>query len=113
MLHRVHPARYADQLLYFGRRSAGRFNAPAGEYGVLNAALDAHAAFLETFVRDPGARLVSLATLSEHLLVRLDVTRALSLADLTGPALRRPGGDARIISGDHRVAQRWALALWH
>jgi hypothetical protein len=31
---------------------------------------------------------------------------------LSGPALRRPGGDGRITSGDHRVAQRWAWALW-
>lgn len=112
MLYRVHPVRDAHQLLYFGRRSAGRFNAPNGEYGTLYAALDPHAAFLETFARDPGVQLVALATLAENLLVRLHVTRALSLVNLTGPALRRLGGDTRITSGDHRVAQRWALALW-
>jgi hypothetical protein len=111
-LFRIHPIRYASELLYFGRRSAGRFNAPAAEYGTLYAALDPYAAFLETFAREPGTGLVSVAVLAQNLLVRLRLTRPVSLVDLTGASLRRLGADTRVTSGDHHVAQRWALALW-
>ena len=104
--------RYAHDTLYFGRTSAGRFNAPGGEYGTLYAALDAHAAFVETFGRDPGIRLVSRSALAESLHVRLRVNRMLSVVDLTGPSLRRLDGDTRVTTGDYRIAGQWGLALW-
>lgn len=90
----------------------GRFNAPNAEFGTLYAALDPYAAFLETFARDPGVRLVSALTLTENVLVRLDVKAPLALVDLSGASLRRVGADTRVVSGDYQVAQRWALALW-
>ena len=108
----MHPLRYAHDLLYFGRSSAGRFYGPGGEYGTLYAALDPRGAFLETFARDVGLRVVSRAALAENVLVRLPVGTTLGLVDLTGAGARRIGADARLTTGDYRVAQRWSLALW-
>jgi hypothetical protein len=34
------------------------------------------------------------------------------LVDLSGPGLTSIGADARLSTGDYRVAQRWSRALW-
>jgi hypothetical protein len=107
---RVHQASHAS--LYFGRSSDGRFNAPNGEYGVLYAGSDPHCAFIETFGQSTGVSIVTLSALAERGLSRIEAVRALRLVDLTGSGLARLGADERLCSGDHEVAQRWALAIW-
>jgi hypothetical protein len=42
----------------------------------------------------------------------LQTTRSLKLVDLTGPGLSKIGADGRLCTGNHRLSQRWALALW-
>jgi hypothetical protein len=79
---------------------------------VLYAAEDAHGAFVETFGRGGGERVVTTGDLAARALARIEAARPLRLADLAGPGLARFGADAGLISGSYRVAQRWALALW-
>jgi hypothetical protein len=79
---------------------------------VLYAALDPNAAFVETFGRDLGVRLVRLSVLAGYSLLELRPARPLRLANLSGAALRQVSADARVTTGDHRIARRWALALW-
>lgn len=40
--------------MFFDLGQGGRLNAPDGAYGVLYAAADAHGAFADTFLRQPG-----------------------------------------------------------
>ena len=98
--------------LYFGSSRDGRFDAPAGEYGVLYLAADAHCAFVETFGQSTGINTVTTDALAERSLSRVEAARPLRLVDLTGSGLARLGADERLCAGDHLVAQRWALALW-
>lgn len=98
--------------MHFSRSGAGRFDAPAGEYGVLYVAEDVHCAFIETFGRLLGDQVVALDELAVRQIARLEVRRQLRVVDLSGPGLRRLGADARLSTGDYRIAQRWALALW-
>lgn len=107
---RVHRLEYEP--LFFGRTGRYRFDAPAGEYGVLYAAGDAHCAFIETLGHNLDVRIIDLRDLRARGLTLLEVSRPLRLVDLTGPGLARLGADGRLTTGDYTVAQRWALALW-
>lgn len=107
---RVHQSRYAA--LFFGRTGRYRFDAPAGEYGVLYAGNDEACAFVETFGHSPDLRVITMDELRQRDLSLLTVNRPLRLVDLTGFGLARIGADNRLCTGDYRVAQRWALALW-
>ena len=107
---RIHKA--SNSALYFGRSGDGRFDAPLGEYGMLYAGSDAHAAFAETFGQSTGINTVTPASLAGRSLSSIEAIRPLRLVDLTGPGLARVGADERLSSGDHEVAQRWALELW-
>lgn len=98
--------------LYYGRSGRNRFDAPAQEYGVLYVALDPHGCFIETFGSKTGIQIVSFGELSLRSISQLSCTRRLNLVDLSGAGLARLGADARLSAGDHRVAQRWARALW-
>ena len=108
---RIHQTRYAA--LHFGRSGDGRFDAPLGEYGMLYAGSDAHAAFAETFGQSTGINTVTSASLAGRSLSSIEAIRPLRLVDLTGPGLARVGADERLCSGDHEVAQRWAREFWH
>jgi hypothetical protein len=109
-LLRVHRACFKP--LFFGRTGDARFDAPNAEYGVLYAGEDAHCAFIETFGQSTGINTVSSAALAQRSLARITPRRTLRLVDLTGPGLARLGADERLCSGEHRIAQRWAMALW-
>ena len=98
--------------LHFGRHPRGRFNAPAGEFGVLYLATDPFGAFIETYGQATGVREITPAELAIRALCRIATARPLALADLTGPGLARIGADARLCTGDHEISRRWALALW-
>jgi hypothetical protein len=111
-LYRLHPLAYEATPLHFGRGRENRFAAPAEEYGVLYAGDSPHCAFVETFGRDLGSRLVTEATLGAYCLTEVRVTSELRLVDLTGARLRRLGADARLTHGDYGLSRRWSHALW-
>ncbi len=99
--------------IHFGRNPSrsGRFGAPEGEYGVMYVAEDEYGAFVETFGRDTGVRVIDEADLLERGLAGVSSNRLLRLVDLTGEGLARIGADARLFAGDHGVARRWSAAL--
>jgi hypothetical protein len=97
--------------LYFGRAGLYRFDAPANQYGVLYVAADLHGAFIETFGRRLGFRLLLMQDFAVRRLSRVTQSRPLRLVDLTGPGLSRIGADSRLTTGDYDLSQRWALAL--
>jgi hypothetical protein len=98
--------------LYFGRARGSRFDAPAGEFGVLYVGADAHCAFIESFGHATGTLSVSEAELRARTLSVVRASRELRLVDLRGEGLARMGADAELTSGyDDGLAQRWAGAL--
>jgi hypothetical protein len=107
---RIHPAAHAP--LYFGRVPRNRFDAPAGEFGVLYVAAEAHGAFVETFGHETGVNFVTAAELGKRGLAVVTAARALRLADLRGAGLARMGADAALTSGlDYDLSRRWARAI--
>lgn len=109
VLYRIHSLDKAPA--FWGRTGRNRFDAPAGEFGVLYAATDSHAAFIETF-GDVQNRTVTVNSLAVRGWARVEPSRELRLVDLTGPGLARIGADERLCSGEHDVAQQWSRALW-
>ncbi len=110
--YRLHPFAYEHEPLHFGGGPERRFAAPASEYGVLYAADSPHCAFLETFGRELGVRIVREAVLLEYCLTEVHPLEVVRLVDLTGARLRGLGADARLPHGDHPLTQRWSRALW-
>ncbi len=107
---RIHRAAHAP--LFFGTSRANRFDAPAGEFGVLYVGGDPHCAFIETFGHATGTLSVSEAELRARRLSTVRASRELRLVDLRGEGLARMGADAELTSGaDYRLSQRWALAI--
>ena len=104
--------------LHFGRTHTYRFDDPKGKFGVLYAGTDEYCAFIETFgqVLGPplpaaGLRYVTDGDLERRDLARIRTSSKLRLVDLTGAGLARVGADARLCSGDYRVAQKWSRAI--
>ncbi len=106
---RIH--RRALPALHFGRGALFRFDAPGGEFGVLYAALEPDAAFIETLGHATGLRVVDAAALMARGLVVFDAAPPLQLVDLSGQGLAQLGADNRLADGDYLVAQRWSRAL--
>ncbi|MGH2368023.1 MAG: RES family NAD+ phosphorylase [Chloroflexota bacterium] len=98
--------------MYFGRSPNARFNAPDEQYGVLYVASDMHGAFIETLGHNTGLREVAIHDLAVRGPARVSTQRPLRLVNLTGPRLAQLGADARLWTGDYRIAQRWALMFW-
>jgi len=108
--YRIHRTRHPP--LYFGRTPRNRFDAPAGEFGVLYVARDAHGAFIETFGHETGVRYVTETELAARSIAVISTRRALRLADLRGEGLARMGADAQLTSGpDYGLPRRWARAI--
>ena len=102
----------AHEPVFFGRTGDNRFDAPAGEYGVLYVGKDAYCAFIETFGHATGINVVTTAALAGRGLARIEVARPLRLVDLTGAGLSHLGADERLCTGDdYALSQRWSLAL--
>jgi len=80
---------------------------------VLYAADDAHCAFIEVFEQPMTWRSLDRTVIEERSLAVLMTTRPLNLIDLTAEGLARISADARLTTGDHAIAQRWALALFN
>jgi RES domain-containing protein len=98
--------------LYFGRSGNHRFDAPAGQFGVLYLGRDEHCAFIETFGHATGVRFVDRAELLRRSLARIVPKRPLRLLDLSGKGLARLGADARLTTGEsYAPPQSWARAI--
>lgn len=98
--------------LYFGRQALNRFDAPAGEYGVLYAAQELHGAFIETYGQKLDLRAITPEELTSRCASVVRPARPCMLVDVTGPGLARLGADERLNSGSHRVARIWSRAFW-
>jgi hypothetical protein len=102
--------------LHFGHSGDNRFDAPDRRlYGVLYVSDDAHGAFVETLGGTRGLAstlVVTTSALHSRCFSRVGASRELRVVDLRGPGLARIGADARLLTGDYRVAQRWSRALW-
>jgi hypothetical protein len=108
-LSRIH--RIDQDPAFWERTGRNRFDAPAGEFGVLYAATDEYGAFVETF-GDGLSRTVTVNSLAARGWSRVEPRRGLRLCDLSGPGLAQIGADERLCSGEHEVAQQWSFALW-
>jgi hypothetical protein len=98
--------------VHYGKSRIYRFDAPDGSYGVLFAGRDAYCAFIETFARSAGARVVTTAELEARALSELKATRPLKLIDLMqSGALARIGAESRLFAGDYGAARLWSNAL--
>lgn len=108
---RVHRLKFDP--IYFGRAGDYRFDAPAGEYGVLYVGRDLRCAFIETLGQARNPPVLAHAELSERGFARIDCTRPLRLVDLRGEGLARIGADASLTDGlDYALAHRWSKALY-
>jgi hypothetical protein len=106
---RIHRRHYGP--IYFGRTGDGRFDAPAGQYGILYVASDAHGAFIETLGHETGRTAIDWDEIEERALAEVAVSRPLRLVDLSGEGLAHIGADDRLTSGSYAVSQPWALKL--
>lgn len=114
ILYRIH--RTSAGVLYFGPRTAprdrGRWDAPDDSYGVCYFALEGHTAFSETLLRALGREEVSESgDLAPRNLARIQGNRALSLARMHGPGLRRVQATAAVVQGSYDVTWAWSHAL--
>ena len=115
MLWRIHDATRGP--VWFGPAPGSpprsRFDAPAGEFGVCYVALSPEAAFAETFLRNPGRRMLDSTLLGTRALTSLACDRPLRVARLHGPGLARLGATAEVTHGPaYELARRWSVALW-
>lgn len=108
--------RHRRNPLFFGKTGSSRFDDSKGEFGVLYLAAGFEGAFVEGCLVDSGLGTTG-PLLSEHLLearclAEIRFARPIVLVDLTGSGLAAIGADARLSSGDYRIAQRWSRAIW-
>lgn len=106
---RLYHAQYDP--LHFGTTRRGRFNAAKREFGVLYVARQSAGAFIETMVRD-GTREIPEDVIRRFHVAEITASRGLKLVDLAGKGLIRMGVDARLNTGDYRIAQRWSSAFF-
>ena len=113
LLARIHPA--GRDPLFFGpvpgSPPRGRWDAPAGEFGVCYLAEQPHIAFAETFLREPGTTLIEESDLAPRSVAQVDVLRNLVLVSLHRPGLALIGATAAVVTGPYAVSRAWALAL--
>lgn len=100
--------------LYFGRNKVSRFDDALQQYGVAYVARSLEVAFAETVLHESalyeaGAWIVPWSMLRERSVVHLEADRALRLADLTGPSLKRLGLDNQVSAGTE-YGFTWALS---
>jgi len=106
---RIH--RTAVGALHFGASGDNRFDDPDGKYGVCYVAHTMAGAFAETCLRQVGASLAPLASLSARSATDLLVTAGLRLVALHGSGLARLGATAAVSSGAYEFSQPWSRAV--
>jgi RES domain len=115
-LSRIHKSLGRDNqkrnAIYFDRSNQSRFNALAGEYGILYAGLDNCVAFRETS-RVYSDTPIPRDFLAPNCLSVIYPQRDLILVDLSGAGLTKIGADARLITGTYSLSQVWSQALYN
>jgi len=106
---RIHQAQYSP--LHFGSSGDHRFDAPNAEYGILYAGSDECCAFRESIGRLTKFSTVTSSLLKSRRLSQIDLRRPFVLVDLSGAGLTQLDADARLCTGDYRIAQLWSLAF--
>ncbi|HET6764639.1 MAG TPA: RES family NAD+ phosphorylase [Longimicrobiaceae bacterium] len=113
LLHRIHRLDLGP--VFFGPGAGnppmGRWDAPAGEFGVCYLALEPYVAFAETFLRVPGIVSLGEDDLRRRGLAQVRVMRTLQLAEFHGAGLARVGATAAVCSGSHDVSRAWSAAI--
>lgn len=89
-----------------------RFDDPNGEYRVCYIGKSLEAAFVEVFLRDVAARLLSRDALEERAASNLVATRDITLIKFHGNGLHRLGATAAVAHGSYTVSQPWGRACW-
>ena len=97
---------------FFGCTRRNRFDSPDCSYDVLYAGLDHFCAFIETFARVAGTRVITTRALKENALTEFKSRRPLRLVDLNrSGALVRVGADGSLFTGEHDVPRLWSRAF--
>jgi hypothetical protein len=110
-LPRFHDARHGP--VFFNRTRDYRWNAPQGSYGVCYAGLSLEASFAETFLRTPGATLISMDLVETRALSRLVATREIRLVEMADTGLARLGATSAVCSIlPYDLPQEWSAALY-
>lgn len=101
--------------LFFSDGDAYRFNAPAQQFGTCYFAPTVQCCFLETYRHDTAsASEITKTELEKRLLATIQIIAPpLILIDISGPGLAQIGADARLTTGNYRIAQRWSLFFWN
>ena len=106
---------------HYGKSSASRFDAPAGEYGVIYLARNIDGAFAETFIRNPNPNQIVSEIDDTDLQVRslaefvVDQGNPLRLVDLAGVGLARLRLTNSITTSTARrnaVSQAWSKQFY-
>jgi hypothetical protein len=100
--------------VFFCKGMANRWDAPAGEYGVLYLGSDLFCAFMESIGRGVlRSRLVPRVQVQQRGFSKIRSTRSLRLVDLvTSGGLTRIGAEGSLSSGTgYKNSQRWSKAL--
>lgn len=112
--YRIYRCAYGP--LFFGTTVTYRFDAPAGEFGVLYMAQSREGAFIETLgdvSRNASVRgTLQREDFERRCWVLIRSVRPLHLVDLTGRGLARISADERLCAGDYDVSRRWAKAIY-
>jgi hypothetical protein len=116
---RNHWCRHAP--VYFNKDAwKGRFNDPAGDYGVLYLGEDEHCAFIEVYGQSDGKNIsylgdniVTESEIDARCICPISTIEALRLVDLTAHGLARLQADNRLCTGNWTVAQQWSRAFWN
>ena len=108
---RVHRAGHGP--VHFGPRTppANRYDDPACVFGTLYLGLTLEVAIVETLLRNPKLRMVSLTEVAVRRWTAIQAGRDLRLVDFCGPGLSAVGTTGGVNTGSYRVSQAWAAAL--
>ena len=97
--------------LHFSKSGDNRFDDPDRDYGVCYVARSLEGAFAETCLREVGATLIPLATLTARSVTVITASERLHLVELRGRGLARVGATALVSSGTYDVSQPWSRAI--
>ena len=106
IFYRVHQAKYNP--IYFGSSGGARFDTPEG---IIYLGIDEYAGFRETIGRFSKYRLISSEELEKRRMSEVKSSKVLYLVDVTGKGLTLLEADARLLTGDYKIAQQWSKAL--
>lgn len=111
-LTRIYPNKHPFPI-HFDRNDGGRFNAPAGEFGVCYLAESVEASFLETLVRGNALRLVTRSDLANRSCATVVLNRQLRLLQLHSEGLVTLAlSAAEPHEANYRECQRLSADLW-